>query len=92
MPEIRAGRQRSLAYLRKSIVSPNADVTPGFKLTPSCVVTRDGRKIAGVQKNFDNFSARLVALTGAPHAYRKEDVALFWERATAAPLPAGRCR
>jgi alcohol dehydrogenase (cytochrome c) len=68
----RVGRQRSLAYLRESIVSPNADVTPSFNTV--VVVTRDGRKITGVQKDFDNFSARLVDLTGEAHAYRKEDV------------------
>jgi len=68
----RVGRQRSLAYLRESIVAPNADVTPGFNTV--VVVTRDGRRIAGVQKSFDNFSARIVDLAGEVHFFMKEDV------------------
>src|SRR5215831_1997105 len=68
----RVGRQRSLSYLRESIVAPNADVTPGFNTV--VVVTRDGRKIAGVQKSFDNFSARIVDLAGEAHFFLKEDV------------------
>src|SRR5207302_2108858 len=50
----RAGRQRGLAYLRESIVTPDAEITPGYATIT--VVARDGRKIVGVENGFDNFS------------------------------------
>ena len=68
----RAGRQRSLAYLRESIVSPDADVTPGYATIN--VVTRDGKKITGVEKGFDNFSAQFIDLSGRYYSFFKDDV------------------
>ena len=69
----RAGRQRSAAYLRESVVSPNADITPGYATI--LVETRDGRKIAGVQKSFDNFSAQLMDVRERIHSFRRSEVA-----------------
>jgi alcohol dehydrogenase (cytochrome c) len=54
----RVGRQRSLAYLRESVLSPSADLSPGFETVE--VVTRDGRKLVGVAKRLDNFSVELI--------------------------------
>jgi len=68
----RAGKQRSLAYLRESVVSPDADLTPGYATI--VVVTRDGAKITGVEKGFDNFSARLMDLSGRYYSFLKDDV------------------
>ena len=68
----RAGRQRSLAYLRESVVSPDADITRGYATIT--VVTRDGKKIVGVEKNFDNFSAQLMDLSGHFYSFYKDDV------------------
>jgi len=68
----RAGRQRSLAYLRESVVAPDADITPGYATIT--VVTRDGKKIIGVEKGFDNFSARLIDLSGHYYSFNKDDV------------------
>lgn len=68
----RAGRQRSMKYLRESLVDPNADLTPGFyKVT---VVTRDGKKITGVQRGFDNYSAQLMDIQENFHSFFKADV------------------
>src|SRR5262249_32703426 len=58
----RAGRQRNLAFLRESIVDPDAEITPGYATIT--VVTREGKTITGVEKGFDNFSARLTDLSG----------------------------
>ena len=69
----RAGRQRSVAYLRESIVEPNKDITPGYNSV--VVVTKAGKKITGVEKNFDNFSARLIDLSGNVLSFQKEEVA-----------------
>lgn len=72
-PELtREGRQRSLAYLRESIISPNADLTPGYATIK--VVTRDGKIIIGVQKGFDNFSAQLMDAGEKFYSFEKENV------------------
>jgi putative heme-binding domain-containing protein len=68
----RSGRQRSVAYLRASIASPDADITPGYATIT--VVTRDGKKIVGLDKGLDNFSARLMDLSGRYYSFLKDDV------------------
>lgn len=67
-----AGRQRSLAYLKESILDPNADITPGYPTVN--VVTRDGKKIVGVQKGFDNFSAQLMDVGENFYSFLRSDV------------------
>jgi len=66
------GRQRSLAYLRASLLTPDADITPGY--TTVTVVKPDGTKVIGVERSFDNFSAQLVDLSGHYHSFVREDV------------------
>jgi putative heme-binding domain-containing protein len=68
----RAGRQRSLAYLRESVVSPDADISPGHATI--AVVTRDGKTITGVEKGFDNFSTQLMDLSGRFYSFQKDEV------------------
>jgi putative heme-binding domain-containing protein len=68
----RAGKQRSLAYLRESILTPDTDLTPGFATI--VVVTRDGTKIFGVEKGYDNFSARLMDLSGRYYSFLRDNV------------------
>jgi putative heme-binding domain-containing protein len=64
----RAGRQRSQAYLRASILTPGAEITPGFATVT--VVRKDGGKVTGVQRNLDNYSAQLMDM--------KENIQSFW--------------
>ncbi len=68
-----AGRRRSVSYLRASVVSPNADITPGYGTIT--VIRKDGKKIVGVEKSFDNFSAQLMDLSGHYYSFLREDVA-----------------
>jgi len=68
----RAGRQRSVAYLRESVIAPDAEITPNYATVT--VVTRDGRKITGVEKGFDNFSARLMDLGGRYYSFQRDEV------------------
>jgi putative heme-binding domain-containing protein len=68
----RVGRQRSVAYLTASVVKPDADITAGYATIT--VVLRDGKKISGVERNFDNFSAQFVDLAGKYHSFEREDV------------------
>jgi putative heme-binding domain-containing protein len=69
----RIGRQRSLDYLRESIVSSDAEVTAGYATVT--VVTRDGKKIVGVERGFDNFSAQLMDLSNRYYSFQKDNVA-----------------
>ena len=64
--------ERSLAYLRESVASPDADVTPGYATIT--VVTRDGKKIIGVERGFDNFSAQLMDVSGRYYSFQKDNV------------------
>jgi putative heme-binding domain-containing protein len=68
----RSGRGRSVAYLRESVVAPDADITDGYSTI--VVVTKDGKKIEGVSKGLDNFSARLLDLSGNFHSFMKDQV------------------
>jgi putative heme-binding domain-containing protein len=69
----RSGRQRSVAYLRESVVAPEADITPNYATIT--VVTREGRKIVGVEKGFDNFWAALMDTSGRYYSFQREEVA-----------------
>lgn len=68
----RTGRERSRAYLKESIISPDADLPPGYSKV--IVVTKEGRKIEGVQRGFDNFSAQLMDLSETFHSFFREEV------------------
>ena len=67
-----AGRQRSFAYLRESVLSPNDDLTPGYNTIT--VVTRDGKKLMGVQKGFDNFTVQLMDVKENFYSFEKSEV------------------
>jgi putative heme-binding domain-containing protein len=69
----KAGRRRSVSYLRASVVTPDADLTPGFATIT--VMKKDGKKIVGVQKSIDNFSAQLMDLSGHYYSFLRDDVA-----------------
>jgi len=68
----RVGRQRSLAYLKASIVTPDADITPGYGTVR--VVLKDGKTVQGVERSVDNFSAQLIDLSGKYQSFVREDV------------------
>ena len=68
----RIGRTRSLKYLRDSVISPNDDLTPGYNTIT--VVTRAGKKIVGVQRGFDNFSAQLMDAQENYYSFLKSEV------------------
>lgn len=69
----KVGRQRSFAYLRSSVVSPHEDLAPGYNTIT--VITRDGHKIVGVQKGFDNFSTQLLDASENFYSFQNSDVA-----------------
>jgi putative heme-binding domain-containing protein len=67
------GRKRSFAYLKESILDPSADVTPGYNTVT--VVTKDGKKIVGVERGFDDFSAQLMDSAENFYSFEKSEVA-----------------
>jgi cytochrome c oxidase cbb3-type subunit III len=68
----RVGRQRSLKYLSASVLTPDADITPGYGTVK--VVLKDGKTISGVERSIDNFSVQLIDLTGKYYSFVREDV------------------
>jgi putative heme-binding domain-containing protein len=68
----RVGRQRSLKYIRSSVLSPDADITPGYGTVK--VVLKDGKTISGVERSIDNFSVQLIDLSGKYYSFVREDV------------------
>ena len=68
----RVGRQRSLAYLKASIVTPDSDITPGYGTVQ--IVLKDGKTASGVERSLDNFSVQFIDLAGNYHSFVREDV------------------
>lgn len=79
------GRKRSLDYLRASLTKPNADLTTGFYTIT--VVTKQGRKLQGVQRGFDNFTVQLVTTDGKLHSFQRDDLTSA-ERSYTSLMPA----
>ena len=78
------GARSSPAYIRRSIVDPQADVPDGFKQVR--VVTREGRRMTGVVVNEDTFSIQFRDAGGTLYSYFKEELAeLAADRRTTMP-------
>ncbi len=69
----RIGRQRSADYLRTSIIDPNTDITPGYRTV--MIVTRDGKRISGLERGLDNFTVQLTTLSGRFYSFERDKVA-----------------
>jgi putative heme-binding domain-containing protein len=68
----RIGRERSLEYLRESVVAPNDDVAPEYAAIT--VAKRDGTKIIGMG-DLDNFSVRITDRSGNYYSFLRTDLA-----------------
>lgn len=68
----RGGRRSTLQRLRRSIVAPDEEITPGYEVVT--IVTRDGKTVSGLSRFFDNFSARLIDSSGNERTYLREEV------------------
>jgi len=72
-PELtRIGAGRSADYIRESIVNPSADVPEEF--AGVTVITRDGKRIAGVRVNEDTFSVQLRDASQNFRMFQKDEV------------------
>ena len=68
----RSGEQRSRAYLRESVLDPSKDISPGYATIT--IIQRDGAKLIGVERGFDDFSAQLMDASGNYYSFLKSDV------------------
>jgi putative heme-binding domain-containing protein len=72
-PELsKVGRTHSLQYLKTAMTDPDADLGRGYATIT--VVTKDGKKLQGVQRGYDFFSAQFIDAQGNFHSYFKTDV------------------
>jgi quinoprotein glucose dehydrogenase len=83
-PELsRIGRERSLAFLRESILTPNSDLRAEYATIT--VVRRDGTKIAGVG-SLDNFTVQITDMAGNYYSFLRSDLASC-ARELKSPMP-----
>jgi putative heme-binding domain-containing protein len=68
----RIGRERSLAFLRESVLTPNADVKPEYATITA--VKRDGAKIVGIG-SLDNFTVQITDAAGNYYSFERGDLA-----------------
>jgi cytochrome c oxidase cbb3-type subunit III len=92
------GRRRSIAYLRRSLLDPNADVPQSYSAWRTDIslpenflyvrlVTRDGQELAGVRVNEDTFSIQIREATGAVHSFLKSELAELHKDFGKSPMP-----
>jgi putative heme-binding domain-containing protein len=95
------GLRRSAAYLRRSLVEPNAEVPQAFNAFRADVslpqnflyvriVTSDGRKVDGVRVNEDTFSIQIREAPGKVHSFFKADLKELHKDRGRSPMPSYR--
>jgi putative heme-binding domain-containing protein len=68
----RIGRQRSLDYLKASVLDPSDDISPGYATLT--VITNEAKKISGIEKGLDSFSGQLIDLSGKFYSFQRDEV------------------
>ena len=71
-PDLTRGRRSTPQNLKKAIVAPDDDITPGFGVLT--VVTRDKKTVSGLERFYGNFSARLRDASGTEHTFLRDEV------------------
>jgi cytochrome c oxidase cbb3-type subunit 3 len=79
------GARRSLAYLRESLISPEAAVPDGFLQVQ--LVTRNGGRMTGVRLNEDTFSIQIRDLSGDFRSFFKTELAELNKQPGKSPMP-----
>lgn len=79
------GARRSAAYLRTSLVEPEAEVSERFLQVRA--VTKDGRRITGVRLNEDTFTIQLTDLNGRTYSFVKQDLKELQKDFGKSPMP-----
>lgn len=92
------GRRRSVAYLRRALVDPNADVPQSYSPWRQDVslpenflyvrlITREGQEFSGVRVNEDTFSIQIREATGAVHSFLKSELSELHKDFGKSPMP-----
>jgi putative heme-binding domain-containing protein len=84
------GARSSPAFLRQSLVDPQADVPSGFMQVRA--VTREGRHLTGVRVNEDTFSIQFRDTAGTLYSFFKDELIEFGKDAGKTPMPSYRER
>ncbi|MCI0621103.1 MAG: hypothetical protein L0387_05430 [Acidobacteria bacterium] len=72
-PELtRIGAQRSLVYLRVSLVQPSADILAGYEAI--AFISPQGNRITGIKRNEDDFSVQVMDMEENLHSHWKKDL------------------
>lgn len=79
------GARRNAAYLRASLLEPEAAVPDGFLQVR--IVTKDGRRITGVRRNEDTFTIQLSDLNGRTYSFLKQDLKDLQKDPGKSPMP-----
>jgi putative heme-binding domain-containing protein len=79
------GARRSAAYLRASLLEPEAAVPDRFLQVR--LVTKDGRRITGVRRAEDTFTIQLTDLTGRTYSFFKSDLTDLEKDFGKSPMP-----
>jgi cytochrome c oxidase cbb3-type subunit III len=66
------GVRRGAAYLRESLLNPDAGVPRGYAMVT--VVTSGGETLQGIRSRSDNFSVQFLDLQGNFHSYLREEL------------------
>jgi putative heme-binding domain-containing protein len=82
------GEARSAAYLRESLIDPQAAVPEGYvRLT---LVPKTGRSVTGMRVNEDSFSIQVRDDSGRSYSFWKSDVARVEKPQNKSPMPSFR--
>jgi len=79
------GAKRNAAYLRESMVAPEAAVPEGFLLVE--VATSSGAAIRGIRVNEDTFTIQIKDSSNAFHSFRKSELADVRKLRGKSPMP-----
>jgi cytochrome c oxidase cbb3-type subunit 3 len=84
------GARSSPAFLRQSLLDPEADVPSGFMQVRA--VTREGQHLTGVRVNEDTFSIQFRDTTGTLYSFFKDELIEFAKDPGKSPMPTYRER
>ena len=79
------GEKRSAAYLKESLVTPEAALPDGYMLVT--VSAKDGKSATGIRANEDSFSIQVLDSSGRVHSFWKSDLTEVKTLKGKSPMP-----
>jgi putative heme-binding domain-containing protein len=79
------GARRSAAYLRRSLLEPEADLPEDFLQVR--LVTRNGKSLTGMRLNEDTFTIQIRDYSGQLHSFLKEELSEIDKQRGKSPMP-----